>query len=234
MAGFVVLLWLPGSAWAQPTTPAIMLTATPSSVFSGQRVMLSGRTANTPPGSEVQLYANPYPYRRSAPVAATHTSADGSFSFTRRPERNIRYRVLLVGTSASATLRLEVAAHSTIRARPVALGRAKVLIVLFHPKDLRWGHVPVEWSFASGAAGRFVSSVPTRTVKLSAYAIVLFTSVALPAGHYRWRACFRARGDRAMADPRRPPGCTGFGFHGAGELPWGSRDLRPPPAPSDT
>jgi hypothetical protein len=219
VVGFVLLLWLPASARAQPTTPAIMLTATPSSVFSGQRVTLSGRTANVPPGSEVQLYANKYPYRRSAPVAATHTNPDGSFSFARRPDRNTRYRVHLVGTSASATLSLDVAAHTTIRAKPLPLGRAKVLIVLFHPKDLRVGRAPVEWSFASGGSGRFVAAPPTRTVKLSPYAIVLYTSVALPAGHYGRRACFRACGDRAMADPGRPPGCTGFGFHGHGDLP---------------
>jgi hypothetical protein len=58
-------------------------------------------------------------------------------------------------------------------------------------------------------------------VKLSPHVIVLYTSVALPAGHYRWRACFHARGDRAMADPERPSGCTGYGFHGAGHHPVG-------------
>ena len=51
--------------------------------------------------------------------------------------------------------------------------------------------------------------------------IVLYTSVALPAGDYRWRACFHAPGDLAVADPERPSGCTGFGFHGAGRLPVG-------------
>jgi hypothetical protein len=127
----------------------------------------------------------------------------------------------VVGTSATATVRLEVAAHRIIRAKPVPLGRAKVVIVLFHPKDLRWGHALVTWSFSHGWRGPFVPAPSTRTVKLSPHAIVLYTSVALPAGHYRWRACFHATGDLAMADPGRPPGCTGYGFHGAGDLPAG-------------
>ena len=216
-----MLLWVPAPARAQPPTSAITLTAAPSSTISGQPVTLSGQTSNAPPGSEVQLYASPYPYPAPAPVATRHTNLDGSFSFTEYPDRDIRYQVQVVGTTATATIQLDVAARSIIRTKPGPLGRAKVLIVLFHPKDLRWGHALVKWSFASGWRGRFVPAPPTRTVKLSPYVIVLSTSVVLPAGHYRWRACFHVPGDLAMADPERPSGCTGFGFHGAGQLPLG-------------
>ena len=73
----------------------------------------------------------------------------------------------------------------------------------------------------AGTESGFRPAPPTRTVKLSPYVIVLYTSVALPAGDYRWRACFHAPGDLAVADPERPSGCTGFGFHGAGRLPVG-------------
>ena len=215
-----VLLWVPAPARAQLPTSAIMLTATPTSTISGRPVTLSGQTSNAPPGSEVQLYASPYPYRALAPVATVHTNLGGSFSFIEYPDRNTRYRVQVVGTTATATVQLGVTPRSIIKAMPVPGGRAKVMIVLFHPTDLRWGHALVEWSFASGR-GRFVSASPTRTVRRSPHAIVLYTSVTLPAGHYRWRACFHARRDRAMADPERPPGCTGFGLHGAGHLPVG-------------
>ena len=220
-ACFAVLLWAPAPARAQLATSEVTLTATPSSTISGRRVTLSGRATDVPPGSQVGLYASPYPYRAPAPAATTTTNPDGSFSFAEYPDRDIRYRVQVVGTTAAATVQLDVAARSIIRAKPVPLGRAKVLVVLFHPKDLRWGHALVKWSFGSGGTGRFVAAPPTRTVKLSPHVIVLYTSVALPAGHYRWRACFHAPGDRAMADPERPPGCTGFGFRGAGHLPAG-------------
>jgi hypothetical protein len=216
-----VLLWVPAPARAQPLTSAITLTAAPTSTISGRPVTLSGQTSNAPPGSEVQLSASPYPYRTPVSLATTYTNLDGSFSFIEYPDRNIRYRVQVTGTTATASVQLSVTPRIVIKARPVPGGRAKVLIVLFHPKDLRWGHALVEWSFASGRRSRFVSASPTRTLKLSPHAIVLYTSVALPAGRYRWRACLHARGDRAMADPEPTPGCTGLGFHGAGHLPVG-------------
>ena len=95
-----MLLWVAPSARAQPPTPAITLTAAPSSTFSGQRVTLSGRASNTPPGSEVQLYANPYPYPAAAPVATTQANPDGSFSFTEYPDRNIRFMAYYVHAHA--------------------------------------------------------------------------------------------------------------------------------------
>jgi hypothetical protein len=169
----------------------------------------------------VQLFASRYPYPAPARIATSHTNPSGAFSFIDHPDRDIRYKVQIEGTRANATVRLDVAPRSIIRAKPVPLGRAKVQIVLFHPRNLRWGHARVRWSFASGWRGRFHPGSPTRTLKLSPHVIVLSTSAALPAGHYRWRACFQARNDRAMADRGRPPGCTGFGFHGAGHLPVG-------------
>jgi len=79
----------------------------------------------------------------------------------------------------------------------------------------------VRWSFASEPHGRFAPAPPTRAFKLSRSAIVLRTQVALPAGPYRFRVCFHAPGDRALSNGRRPPGCTGRGYHGAGTLPAG-------------
>jgi hypothetical protein len=61
----------------------------------------------------------------------------------------------------------------------------------------------------------------TQTRRLSPYVVKLTTTVALPAGHFRWRACFRAPGDQALLSLRRPPGCSGRGYHGSGFLPYG-------------
>jgi hypothetical protein len=58
-------------------------------------------------------------------------------------------------------------------------------------------------------------------VKLSPYVTLLHTEVTLPAGRFRWRACFHARGDHALLNPRRPRGCTGRGYYGSGSLPVG-------------
>jgi hypothetical protein len=138
-----------------------------------------------------------------------------------RPDRNIRYRVTLAGTNVSATVNVAVAALTITKVRPLPLGRAGVTIVVFHPRDLHWGHVTVHWSFASPAGGPFQSAPSTRAYRLSPYVAVLSTSVALPAGSFRFRACFHAPGAGALLDPQRPPDCTGRGYYGAGRLPSG-------------
>jgi hypothetical protein len=56
---------------------------------------------------------------------------------------------------------------------------------------------------------------------LSRYVVALSTTVALPAGGFRWRACLHARDAAALANPRRPPNCSGRGYHGFGRLPFG-------------
>ena len=101
------------------------------------------------------------------------------------------------------------------------LGRARVTLVVFHPRDLRWGATVVHWSFAVGGHGRFRAAVPTRAIALSPAATVLRTTISLPAGRYRFRACFSPPGGLALLDPRRPPGCRGRGYHGGGSLPEG-------------
>jgi hypothetical protein len=51
--------------------------------------------------------------------------------------------------------------------------------------------------------------------------VVLSTTVALPAGRFRWRACLRARDGLALANPRRFARCPGRGYRGGGSLPYG-------------
>jgi hypothetical protein len=55
--------------------------------------------------------------------------------------------------------------------------------------------------------------------------VSLDTTVALPAGHFRWRACFHAADDEAILDEGHPPGCTGRGYEGHGDLPFGYPSL---------
>jgi hypothetical protein len=223
--GWLAAVIVPALAGAAPAaasaSPAISLTASPSQARSGQRVALSGTVTPAGAGSMVSLYASPYPYPVAKLMSTTVTAPDGSFSFTVFPDRNVRYRVALAGTTATAPASVAVAGKIVTRVRALALGRAAVKILVFHPKDLRWGGAPVRWSFASGARGRFSTAPATRTVRLSPYVTVVRTIVALPAGSFRWRACFHAPGDLALLDPRRPPGCTGWGDQGGGDLPVG-------------
>jgi hypothetical protein len=174
-------------------------------------------------GTTVRLSASPYPYGRANPVATAITGAGGAFRFRLRPDRDTRYRVSApdLPAVAPATFEVAVAGKVVVNLAHRPLGRAAVTIVAFHPRDLHWAGATVRWQFAAGAHGRFAARTATQTRRLSPYVVVARTTVALPAGRYRFRACFHAPGERALADPGAPPGCTGRGFSGGGSLPAG-------------
>jgi hypothetical protein len=200
---------------------AVSLHATPASSVSGHRVVLSGQATGVPAGGVVRLYRSAYPYRRAVLIQTTVPREDGSFSFAVFPDRDTRYQVTLAGAAARALVQVDVTGVALAKVRALSLGRARVTVVVFHPKDLRWGDARTSWWFASGYHGTFTRAPATRTVKLSRHVTAVSSTVALPAGHFRWRACFHARGDHALENPRRPPGCTGRGYHGGGHLPVG-------------
>jgi hypothetical protein len=191
-------------------------------VIAGSPVGLVGRVDGAA-GTTVRLSASPYPYGRAHPVASTITGAGGAFDFRLRPDRDTRYRVSApdLPAHAQATFDVAVAGKVVVKLAPLLLGRARVTIAAFHPRDLQWAGATVRWQFAAGQHGRFVTGPTTRTRRLSPYVVLARTTVALPAGRYRFRACFDAPGERALADPGAPPGCTGRGFTGGGSLPAG-------------
>jgi hypothetical protein len=220
-AGSVLTAALLGAPSVAAAPPAISLTASSPQVLSGQRVTLSGRASGPAAGGTVQLVSSSYPYRVTTAVASTPIAADGSFSFTTVPDRNTRYRAVVSGTRASAFVTVSVRGITVTNVRALSLGRAEVTVIAFHPRDLLWGGARVRWWFASGAHGSFKQATSTRAVRLSAYAVMLHSIVALPAGSFRWRVCFHAPGDHTLLNPGRPPGCTGRGYRGGGSLPAG-------------
>ncbi|HWF36141.1 MAG TPA: hypothetical protein VG295_12255, partial [Solirubrobacteraceae bacterium] len=205
----------------------ISVTASPSQVDAGQPVTLSGQVTGAATASVVSLFTSPYPYPVARLATTTTTASDGSFVFTVRPDRSTRYRVVLAGTSVSALASVAVVGKVVTRVRALALGQADVKLLVFHPRDLQWEGARVRWSLATGSGARFVSAPSTRTVRLSPYVTVVKTTMSLPAGQFRWRACFHARGDGALRSPSHPPGCTGWGDQGGGYLPVGFPGPRP-------
>jgi hypothetical protein len=164
---------------------------------------------------------SPYPFSAPRLLATTTLSAAHGFSFTVRPDRDTQYRVRVSGTGSSASITVMVVDPSFVKVRALSLGRAEVTVVAFHPRDLPWAGARVAWSFASPAGSPFRPGAATSVRRLSPYVAVLRTTVLLPAGSFRFRACFNAPGDHALLDPLRPSGCTGRGYYGAGDLPVG-------------
>jgi hypothetical protein len=203
------------------TPPITHLRASPSTVWNKRPVTLSGAATSVSAGSEVRLYVSPYPYGPATFLRSTTTGADGSYSFTVHPDRNTRYKVLVPATGLAEVVQVYVVGKTVTKIKAIPLGRARVTLVVFHPRDLRWGGSRVSWRFATGFHGPFAREPATRAVKLSPYVIAFSATVTLPAGHYRWRACFHAAGDHALANPRRWHGCTGRGYYGSGRLPEG-------------
>jgi hypothetical protein len=201
--------------------PAITLRAVPAQLTAGHQATLKGTASGVPAATEVRLYVSPYPFPVARLAASTTTAADGSYSFPVSPDRNTRYRVLLTGTPALASAAVEVSGKTLTKVRALPLGQAGVSVVIFHPRDLRWGGARVRWYFALGRHGRFFAAPSTKSQKLSPYVTTLHTQITLPAGGFRWRVCFHARGDHALANARRPRGCTGRGYYGGGSLPVG-------------
>lgn len=225
-AATVLLGVLPASPAAAVASsslhPSISVSASRSSVVAGKRVVLSGHVKGEPGPVRVNLYSIPWPYRRARAklVTSTSTGRGGSFSFTRHPGLNTRYHVTISGTHIHAVTLVRAVARVIQYEKALPLGRAKIVVVLFHPKNVDWRGASVSWWLAPGKS-RFYQGTSTHTHRLSQTKVVMVKTVALPAGFYKWRACFQAHGVRAIEDPRRPPGCTGQGFRGSASLPAG-------------
>lgn len=211
------LLGAPRAAGAQ----TLITASGPAQVRNGQPATIAGHATGEPAGAIADLYASPYPYQARQLVASVAVSSDGGFSFDARPDRDTRYLVTAAGAVTGATVNVAVSDRSITSVRALPLGRAEVTIVVFHPRDLRWGDALVHWSFAGPAGRPFAPAASTRAFRLSPYVVVLRTSVALPAGSFHFRACFHAAGDRALQNPGRPPDCHGRGYSGGGRLPSG-------------
>ncbi len=203
------------------STPAITLLASADQVSSGGSVTLSGQLAGAGAGTTVDLEQLPYPYTASHPDGSTATGATGSFSFTVSPQVDARYRVVVPGTTDQASVQIDVTDRIVIRVRALRLGRAAIRVLVYHPSELHWGRVPVHWWFGTRFRGRLHAAPATRTRRLNPNLIALYTSITLPAGYFRWRACFYARDDQALVNREGPPGCSGRGYHGIGHLPYG-------------
>jgi hypothetical protein len=209
-----VVACLVGATPAGAASP-VSLEASSTEVASGQTVMLDGQAD---PGATVQLAASLYPYRTVTTVASVTTDSGGGFEFKVRPDRNTRYTATAVAGPASPAIEVDVSGLVITKLTALPLGRAQVVLVVFHPRDLPWGDVPVRWSLESRGAS---VAGETTSFPLSPSVAVLRTAVALPAGPFRWSACFNPPGAQALLDTRRPPGCAGRGYHGSGSLPAG-------------
>ena len=86
---------VPVVADAQRGNPSLSITARPSTVTFGGSVAISGsRRGQNRANRPVGLQANPFPFRGFRDAGFTRTDRQGDYTFTQRPARHTRYRVI--------------------------------------------------------------------------------------------------------------------------------------------
>jgi hypothetical protein len=214
------------TAHAPAPAPALSLDASTTHARSHRPLRLTGRLLGAPPGTAVSVYASAYPYRQQVLLARLVPDPTGSFTVTAYPVRNTRFQATasIAGRSVSAVVRVRVRDRTDVGVQALTGGRARIQILIYHPRDLRWNGFTARWRIAS-AGQQFATS--TLTQRLSPYVTMLRVVLALPAGHFGWRVCFYAPEDQSLDDDTRPPTCLGRGYSGTGWLPngfpWPSR-----------
>ena len=146
--------------------------------------------------------------------------AAASFAISVWSDRTTAYSLSAPDGTTLARTVVGVLGRTLIKEHALTLGRARVTLVIFHPRDLPWNGARVRWWFASGH-GPYRAAPDSRTRRLSPFVTTVRTTIALPAGGYRFRACFDVPNAQALLDPRRPHGCPGRGYRGGGSLPVG-------------
>ena len=198
----------------------------------GGSTRIAGALSGDPAGNSgqpVELQADSYPYGSFATAASTATAADGSYSFPVSPGRNTRYRVVLSGPSQaeSQTVGLTVEERLTTKVRYPPLGRARITVVSRHPANLHWGGRRVSWYLSSGSRGGLRRVRLSKTREVGPGITRLRTTLPVPAGRFRFAACFRAHSQAAMGAPSEHPRCGRRRFRGARDAEYQGRGTAP-------
>ena len=182
-------------------------------------------------GLAVELQADPYPYGAFAGRASSVTASNGSYWFRVAPSRNTRYRVALADTPSVRSAPADVTVNEIVdsRVRYQSPGRARIVVRSRHPADLHWGDRRVGWYLSRGSTARLRRVKVARSHTFPAGVTEMRTTIKVPAGRFRFAACFRARSLAAMgpADARPRCGHRRFGgdrralYLGTGKAPFG-------------
>jgi hypothetical protein len=182
-------------------------------------------------GVGVELQSDPYPYGSFVMAASTVTAPDGSFRFRASPTRNTRYRVAVGATPSARSDAVPVTVNEivTTEVHYQTPGRARIVIRSRHPGDLRWGDRRLSWYLSSGNRTRLHRVEVGRTHTADPGVTRMRTTIKVPAGRFRFAACFEARSLAAMGPASAHPACGrhrfGGGRHalyqGTGRAPFG-------------
>jgi len=206
--------------------------ASPGRIVFGRSTRIEGQVAGNPGGDgglAIELQADPYPFGGFAKAQAGKTAPDGSYRFDASPGRNTRYRVVLAAHPAthSSVARVTVDQAVATRVRYIAPGRVRIVIRTRHPAGLRWGGRPVRWYLSKGSRAGLRRVLGTRSEEPRPQETRLVATIPVPAGRFRFAACFRARSLAAMGAPGMVARCGEHRFKGGKQAPYQGTGMAP-------
>jgi hypothetical protein len=72
-------------------------------LFGKTTTKITGHLSGTPnSGKRIRLESSPYPYNGFKPLSRKNTDSNGNYAFTVRPDRNTRYRAVLVSDGTTS------------------------------------------------------------------------------------------------------------------------------------
>src|SRR5437763_12044424 len=75
-------------------------------LFGKSKTTITGHLGGTPnSGQRIRLEASPYPYNSFQALSRKNTDSNGNYSFTVKPDRNTRYRAVLVSDGTTSGVR---------------------------------------------------------------------------------------------------------------------------------
>ncbi len=209
-------LWVPQLVSGASAT-TLTVRAVRTTVELGQSVRISGRLGESAGGEDgigIRLLADVYPRGKPVGVRVTRTGADGSFSFSVSPDRNVSYRVALVADRQVTSRVTTVFVREAITRNVAYLdgGRVRIAIRTRHPRDLRWAGRRVTWYVGRGRRGRLRRVSRSRTSEPRRGVTRFATVIDAPQGPFRFAACFRAPHQSVMGPPGAHPRCNPHRF----------------------
>jgi len=185
---------VPGTTSPPVSGSNVTLAAKRRDIVFGQVATLRG---TAPPGAQVQLVSDAFPFDRFAPRKSTTAAADGSFSFRVRPDRNTSFKAVAGGAESAAVV-VYVELAGGIRGRPAANGRWRLSSLVLGPRDLPYRGKRL-YFYAISKSGKSATRLGGRRLrgKRGTFRAVLVTPVRVR--HYA--VCVRERKPDAWGEP---------------------------------
>ncbi|MGO9319947.1 MAG: serine hydrolase [Solirubrobacteraceae bacterium] len=209
-----------------PAAPVLSATVTPGELTYGAALTVTGtleEAGNAVPGAPVVLQADPYPFRGYATIARQPTGPGGSFSFTGiRPDRNVRLRVVLEGSSTTAPpqapaatggqLSVIVDPSVAMNARRLAAGETRLSVRVRHTTLGGSAPVSVRWYVAASGTDDFRLAAVTWSREITPALTYASATVDPPSKRFLYRVCLNQTWEHAMGPPASHQPCPDHDF----------------------